>query len=100
MTGRGKGIGNVIKNFLRTIIFIITTMIINNVQTMIVSCWLSLQLHLLLPQITILLSHDQLLSGFVAQLVEQRSFVPVVEGSNPIGVGDFFLFLRVGPFSC
>ena len=75
-------------------------MIISNVQTMIVPCWLSPQLHFLLPQITILLSHDQLLSGFVAQLVEQRSFVPVVEGSNPIGVGDFFLFLRVGPFPC
>ena len=43
-------------------------------------------------------SHDQLASGLVAQLVEQRWFVPEIVGSNPAGVRDFLLFLRVGSF--
>ena len=42
-----------------------------------------------LPQITILITHDQLSSGLVAQLVEQRWSVPEVVGLNPTEVGDF-----------
>ena len=43
---------------------------------------------------TILVLHDQLPSGLVAQLVEQRWPVPEVVGSNPTGVRNF-LFFRV-----
>ena len=43
-------------------------------------------------QINILISHDQLPSGLVAQLVEQLWSVPVVVGLNPIGVRDLFSF--------
>ena len=50
-----------------------------------------LRLHL--PQITILIFHDQLPSGPVAQLVEQRWSVLEVVGSNPTrGVRDLFPF--------
>ena len=42
--------------------------------------------------------HDRLLSGLVAQSVEQRWSVAEVVGSSPTGVRHIFLFLRVGPF--
>ena len=41
---------------------------------------------------TILISHDQLPSGLVVQLVEQRWSVLEVVGSNPTGIIDFFSF--------
>ena len=37
----------------------------------------------------ILISHDQLPSGLVAQMVEQRWSVLEIVGSNPIRVGPF-----------
>ena len=49
-------------------------------------------------QITILISHDQLQSGLVAELVEQRCSVPEVAGSSPTRVGDFSLS-PCGPIS-
>ena len=54
--------------------------------------WRGNHLRVHLPQITILISHYQLLSGLVAQLVEQRWSVPEVVGSNPTGVREFFSF--------
>ena len=45
----------------------------------------------------LLISHDQLTSGLVAQFVEQRWSIPGDVGSNIAGVR-FFLFLPVGPF--
>ena len=52
----------------------------------------------LAAKITILISHDRLPSGLVAQLVEQRWSVPVVVGSNPTGVRDFFSFSVLAHF--
>ena len=52
---------------------------------------------------TILISHNQLPSGLVAQLVhlEQRWASLEVVGLNPTaGSESFFLFLHVGPFPC
>ena len=51
-----------------------------------------LELRVHSPQFTILNSYDQLPSGLVAQLVEQRWSVPEVVDSNPTGVRDFFSF--------
>ena len=47
---------------------------------------------------TILISRDQLPSGLVAQLVEQRLSVPEVVGSNPTGVRDVFSFFMWASF--
>ena len=47
-----------------------------------------------LPQITILITHDQLPSGLVAQLVEQWWSVPEVVGSNLTGVRDFLILFQ------
>ena len=52
--------------------------------------WLPPHLCVHLPQITILISHDQLPSGLVAQLVEQQRSVPEVLGLNPTRVRVFF----------
>ena len=56
------------------------------------SYWLLLHLPVNLPQITILISQDQLPSGLVAQLVEQWWSVPEVMSSNPTRVRGFFSF--------
>ena len=42
------------------------------------------------PQITIFITHDQLPSDLVVQLVEQQWSVPEIEVLNPTKVTDFF----------
>ena len=61
---------------------------------------LHLHVRVHLPQITILISHEQLPSGLIAQLVEQWWSVPEVVGSNPSGVRDFFSFSVWAHFLC
>ena len=72
--------------------FFVTVCILNSAERPNLTGYLSLTSSV--AAITILISHNQLPSGLVAQLLEQRWSVPEVVGSNPAGLETFSLSPR------